>query len=130
MTTDEHVELADELLRLIERRIVDPLEILFGSDEQVRPVRDQLRIETEVWAAQLLVRDDKLAVHTAARLVAALFPGDGPFDPPDAWWPGASGTRAGTRCRSPRRGRCWASPGRASTTWSSASSSTGIPTAV
>lgn len=103
MTTEEHVELADELLRLIERRIVDPLEILFGSDEQVRPVRDQLRIETEVWAAQLLGRDNKLAVHTAARLVAALFPGDRPFDPPDAWWGTALGRVVARRVGHPGR---------------------------
>jgi hypothetical protein len=64
---------------------------------------DRLRIETEVWAAQLRGRDDKFAVHTASRLVAALFPGDGPFDPPDAWWGTAFGRVVARRVGHPGR---------------------------
>ncbi|WP_433517359.1 hypothetical protein ACQP2T_18510 [Nonomuraea sp. CA-143628] len=101
MSTSEHVALAGELVRLIDRRIVDPLEILFGSDEQVGPVRDRLRIEAEVWAAQLLGPDDRLAVHTAARLIAAVFPGDSPFDPPDEWWRTAFGRAVARRVGHP-----------------------------
>ncbi|MBB5132656.1 hypothetical protein HNP84_002372 [Thermocatellispora tengchongensis] len=101
MSTSEHVALARELFTLIERRIVDPLEILFGSDEQVGPVRERLRIEAEVWAAQLLGRDDRLAVRTAARLIAAVFPGDGPFDPPDEWWRTAFGRAVARRAGHP-----------------------------
>ncbi|GAA5041367.1 hypothetical protein GCM10023259_010040 [Thermocatellispora tengchongensis] len=93
--------MARELFTLIERRIVDPLEILFGSDEQVGPVRERLRIEAEVWAAQLLGRDDRLAVRTAARLIAAVFPGDGPFDPPDEWWRTAFGRAVARRAGHP-----------------------------
>lgn len=101
MSTSEHVALANELVRLIERRIVDPLEILFGSDEQVSPVRDRLRIEAEVWAAQLLGPDDRLAVHMAARLIAAVFPGDSPFDPPVEWWRTAFGRAVARRAGHP-----------------------------
>jgi hypothetical protein len=97
------VALARELAGLIERRIVDPLEILFGSDEQAGPVRARLRIESEVWAAQLLGRDDTLAVGTAARLIAAVFPGDEPFDPPDAWWRTAFGGAVARRVGHPGR---------------------------
>ncbi|GAA0937174.1 hypothetical protein GCM10009560_46330 [Nonomuraea longicatena] len=78
--------LANELAELVGRRVLDPLEILFGSAEQVDPLRDRLRIEAEVWAAQLLGPDGDLAVRTSARLIAAIFPGDGPFDPSDEWW--------------------------------------------
>ncbi|MBC6457037.1 hypothetical protein [Actinomadura sp. HBU206391] len=101
MSTGEHVALAGELVGLIERRIVDPLEILFGSDEQVDPVRRRLRIEAEVWAAQLLGPDNGLAVRTAARLIAAVFPGDGPFDPPDEWWRTAFGRAVARRVGHP-----------------------------
>ncbi|WP_246064068.1 hypothetical protein [Nonomuraea longispora] len=101
MSTREHVALASELAELVGRRIVDPLEILFGSDEQVEPVRARLRIEAEVWAAQLLGPDESLAVRTAARLVAALFPGDGPFDPPDEWWRTAFGRAVARRAGHP-----------------------------
>ncbi|MFC7589406.1 hypothetical protein ACFQYP_41285 [Nonomuraea antimicrobica] len=54
-----------------------------------------------MWAAQLLGPDDRLAVHMAARLVAALFPGDGPFDPPDEWWGTAFGRAVARRAGHP-----------------------------
>ncbi|WP_245765482.1 hypothetical protein [Nonomuraea jiangxiensis] len=90
-TTKDHVELVAELVRLLETRILDPLEILLASDEHVDPIRARLRVEAEVWAAQLLGPDRERATHTAARLVGALFPGDGPFDPPEPWWRTALG---------------------------------------
>ncbi|GAB3446108.1 hypothetical protein GCM10027436_36240 [Actinophytocola sediminis] len=80
------MDLAAALVRLVDTRIVDPLEILLESGAPVRDLREQLRIQAEVWAAQLLGPDDTLAVRTAARLIAATFPGDEPFDPPPAWW--------------------------------------------
>ncbi|MEV0831273.1 hypothetical protein [Nonomuraea rubra] len=85
-TTDEHVELVAALVRLLETRVLDPLEILLASDELLAPIKDRLRIEAEVWAAQLLGRDQRQAALTAARLIAVLFPGDEPFDPPEQWW--------------------------------------------
>ncbi|MEV4176629.1 hypothetical protein [Nonomuraea sp. NPDC049709] len=100
-STVEHVELSGELLRLIETRVVDPLEILLESDDQVRPIRERLRIEAEVWAAQLLGPDDALAVRASARLIAAAFPGDGPFDPPEAWWRSAFGQAVARRVGHP-----------------------------
>ncbi|MFF0311405.1 hypothetical protein ACFYSC_28570 [Streptosporangium sp. NPDC004379] len=103
MSTAEHVALAGELAALTQRRITDPLEILLGSGEQTGPVRERLRIEAEVWAAQLLGRDERLAVRTAARLIAALFPSDGPFDPPDEWWRTAFGRAVARRAGHPGR---------------------------
>ncbi|GGV07468.1 hypothetical protein GCM10010182_28160 [Actinomadura cremea] len=90
-TTDDHVELVTELVRSLETRILDPLEILLTSAEPLGPVRARLRVEAEVWAAQLLGPDRERAVQTAARLIGVLFPGDGPFDPPAAWWRTALG---------------------------------------
>lgn len=90
-TTSDHVELVTELVRLLETRILDPLEILLASDEHLGPIRARLRVEAEVWAAQLLGTDRDLATSTAARLIGVLFPGDAPFDPPAAWWRTALG---------------------------------------
>ncbi|GAA3139802.1 hypothetical protein [Nonomuraea roseoviolacea] len=108
-TSEEHVALARELAALVERRVVDPLEILFGGGpgdgdgDPVGLVRERLRIESEVWAAQLLGPDQRTAVHAAARLIAALYPGDGPFDPPDAWWGTAFGRAVARRAGHPGR---------------------------
>ncbi|WP_188189751.1 hypothetical protein [Nonomuraea sp. SYSU D8015] len=101
MDTAQHVELARELTRLVETRIVDPLEILLDPGDEVSDVRDRLRVQAEVWAAQLLGPDDRLAVMVSARLIAALFPGDGPFDPPDEWWRTAFGRAVARRAGHP-----------------------------
>lgn len=90
-TTDEHVELVAELVRVLETRILDPLEILLASDEPLGPIRAQLRVEAEVWAAQLLGADQERATLTAARLIGVLFPSDAPFAPPTSWWRTALG---------------------------------------
>ncbi|WP_055509405.1 hypothetical protein [Nonomuraea pusilla] len=90
-STEDHVELVAELVRLLETRILDPLEILLTSDELLGPVRARLRVEAEVWAAQLLGGDRERATLTAARLIGVLFPGDGPFAPPESWWRTALG---------------------------------------
>ncbi|MEV0584323.1 hypothetical protein [Nonomuraea sp. NPDC050310] len=106
MSTSEHVALATELAALVERRVTDPLEILLGEAGPVAPVRERLRIEAEVWAAQLLGPDERLAVRTSARLIAALFPGDdpdAPFDPPDEWWGTAFGRATARRAGFPGR---------------------------
>ncbi|MEV4004001.1 hypothetical protein [Actinomadura sp. NPDC049753] len=90
-TTEDHIELVAELVRTLETRIFDPLEILLASDEPLGPIRARLRVEAEVWAAQLLGADRERATLTAARLIGVLFPGDGPFDPPASWWRTALG---------------------------------------
>ncbi|UCM87179.1 hypothetical protein [Streptomyces marincola] len=90
-TTEDHAELVADLVRVLETRILDPLEILLASDALLEPVRARLRVEAEVWAAQLLGADRKRATATAARLIGALFPGDAPFDPPASWWRTALG---------------------------------------
>jgi hypothetical protein len=82
-TTSEHVELRDDLLRLVTSRLLDPLEILLPH---VDVDRQLVRGEVDMWAAQLLGPDDALATRVAARLIAVLYPGDERFDPPVSWW--------------------------------------------
>ncbi len=75
--------LADHLAELVIRRLVDPLEILLGSSGDLRA---ESAAASRAWAAVLLGADDQAAAQLAIRLVAALYPGDTPFDPPPQWW--------------------------------------------
>lgn len=84
-TTSEHVALRDDLIRLVTSRLLDPLEILLPRAD-LAGLREQVRIDAEMWAAQLLGEDDALAKQVVIRLMAVLYPGDAPFDPPDTWW--------------------------------------------
>lgn len=84
-TTSEHVDLRDDLTRLVRIRLLDPLEILLPQAD-LDELREQVRIDAEMWAAQLLGEDDALARRVAIRLLSVLYPGDTAFDPPDAWW--------------------------------------------
>ncbi|AOS65925.1 hypothetical protein [Actinoalloteichus hymeniacidonis] len=83
-TTTEHVELREDLRRLVETRLLDPVELLLPTADT--DLRERLRVDAEVWAAQLLGPDDQLAVGLLAKLIAALYPGDVAFDPPATWW--------------------------------------------
>lgn len=85
-STQEHAVLVGHLVDLVERRLVDPLELILASAAPVADLRAGLRTEAEVWAAQLLGRDQSLATSTACRLLAALYPSDGPFEAPPGWW--------------------------------------------
>jgi hypothetical protein len=84
--TRRHTELVADLVEQVRVRLVDPLVVLLDGDEPVRALADRIRIDAEMWAAQLLGPDESRAVRTATRLVAALYPGDAAFDPPAAWW--------------------------------------------
>jgi len=77
-------ELTAQLLALTESRLLDPLEIVLEAE--LAEVRSRLAERAGAWAACLLGDDDRAAALTAIRLVAALYPGDSPFDPPAAWW--------------------------------------------
>ncbi|MFG1946351.1 hypothetical protein [Nonomuraea sp. NPDC048826] len=94
---DEHSALEQDILRLVGSRLLDPLEILLGDGAHgahgaqgahgaLRELRDQARHDAATWAADLLGPDRRRAVHTGARLVAVLYPGDAAFDPPPEWW--------------------------------------------
>lgn len=85
-STRTHTALVDDLVASIDRRLVDPLEIVLGTSGPVDDLRARVRIDAQLWAAQLLGPDQTQAVATATRLVAALFPGDGAFTPRQDWW--------------------------------------------
>lgn len=85
-STADHVELVDHLVTVVAQRVLDPLVILLESDDAVAAIREHIGYDAEMWAAQLLDGEDPVATARAARLLAALYPGDEPFDPPAAWW--------------------------------------------
>ncbi|CAM01234.1 hypothetical protein A8924_2322 [Saccharopolyspora erythraea NRRL 2338] len=84
-STAVHAELAGELVRLVGGRLLDPLEILLDG-AGTGPLRERVRADAEMWAAQSPGSADEPAVALVARLLAALYPGDEPFDPPESWW--------------------------------------------
>ncbi len=77
-------ELATHLASMVSTRLLDPLEILLG--DELATLHKRVGVRARVWARQLLGPDDTLAAATAGRLIGALYPGDGPFDPPADWW--------------------------------------------
>jgi hypothetical protein len=83
-------ELIAQLIRLVDVRLLDPLEILVDavgtSGGTVDAVRSLVRTRASSWARDLLGDDERRALSTATRLVMALYPSDGPFDPPLEWW--------------------------------------------
>jgi hypothetical protein len=82
---DKHA-LVEHLRDVVEHRLIDPLEILLERPLTVTPVRHHIARRAESWAADLLGDDEPVAMTTAARLIAALYPSDRPFDPPVEWW--------------------------------------------
>jgi hypothetical protein len=79
-------ELIEQLVRLIDIRLLDPLEVLLDGDEAVDAVRALVRARATGWAGSMLGPDDRAAVGTLMRVVSTLYPGDGPFQPPLDWW--------------------------------------------
>ena len=79
-------ELAEQIVRLLDIRLLDPLEVLLDGDDAVDALRRLVRLRAAGWADGMRGADDRTAVRTAARLVATLYPGDRPFDPPADWW--------------------------------------------
>jgi hypothetical protein len=81
-----HTELVDQLNRIVEIRLLDPLEILLDGDAAVEALRTLLRHRVEAWARQMTGDDDRAAVGAVMRVMSTLYPGDGPFEPPVQWW--------------------------------------------
>lgn len=85
-STADHVALTGQLVALAESRLLDPLEILTEDEDTVEPLRTRITADAEMWAAQLLGPDTRLARHTGARMISAFYPGDAPFEMPADWW--------------------------------------------
>ena len=79
-------ELVEQIVRLLDIRLLDPLEILLDGDDAVDAMRRLVRIRAGRWADEMLTGDDDAAVGVAARLISALYPADRAFDPPPEWW--------------------------------------------
>ncbi|MFE9205611.1 hypothetical protein [Micromonospora sp. NPDC007230] len=79
-------ELVEQLVRLIDIRLLDPLEILVDGHDAVDPLRAVVRERARSWAATMVSGDDRAAYGVIIRAIATLYPGDGPFNPPLDWW--------------------------------------------
>ncbi len=79
-------QLIDQLVRLVDIKLLDPLEILLDGAEPVGHARDLVHQRAVEWAERMLDGADTVAIGTIIRLTATLYPGDGPFDPPVDWW--------------------------------------------
>jgi hypothetical protein len=78
--------LIEQIVRLLDVRLLDPLEILLDGDDAVDALRRLVRLRAGQWAEQMRDGDDDAAVRAAARLIATLYPDDRAFDPPVDWW--------------------------------------------
>jgi len=79
-------QLTGHLIRLVDIRLLDPVEILLDGDDAVETLRTVVRNRAKTWAARIIDGDDREATMTIIRLTSTLYPGDGPFQPPADWW--------------------------------------------
>lgn len=78
-------ELVEQLVELVDERLLRPLEALLESDAAIGSLRRWVGLSAKTWAGRLTDADDDLAATTAAHLLATLY-GAGRFDPPGDWW--------------------------------------------
>jgi hypothetical protein len=78
--------LIEQIVRLLDIRLLDPLEVLLEGDDAVEALRRLVRLRAGQWATQMIEGDDATAVRAAVRLIATLYPDDSAFDPPVEWW--------------------------------------------
>lgn len=82
----EREELVEHILRTVDVRLLDPLELLLEGDDVVDAMRQLLRVRAGRWADAILDGSEQQAMHMAARLISSLYPDDRAFDPPAEWW--------------------------------------------
>src|SRR4051812_36725933 len=93
--------LEEQIVRLLDVRLLDPLEVLLDGDDAVSALRGLVRIRARQWADTLRDGDDPAAVRAAARLIATLYPSDRLFDPPVEWWATPLGRTVASRVGHP-----------------------------
>ncbi|MEQ4302449.1 hypothetical protein ABNF97_13820 [Plantactinospora sp. B6F1] len=81
-----HGELVEQLIRTMDVRLLDPLEILLDGDDVVEALRAAVRARAVAWAHRMVNGDDREAIGIVIRVVSTLYPSDGPFAPPLDWW--------------------------------------------
>jgi hypothetical protein len=99
-----HGDLVEQIVRLLDVRLLDPLEVLLEGDDAVGALRGLVRIRARQWVGTLRDGDDLAAAMTAARLIATLYPGDVAFDPPVEWWATPLGRIVASRVGHPSAG--------------------------
>ncbi|NUS64676.1 MAG: hypothetical protein HOQ46_13655 [Saccharothrix sp.] len=86
-STALHTAIARQLRQDIAARLVDPLDVLLDPETgATAALRRQLEADVEMWAAQVIGPDERLAAATASRLVSAVYRDGDRFDPPARWW--------------------------------------------
>lgn len=85
VTSVSSEELVEQLVGLVDERLLRPLEALLESDAAIGSLRRWVGLSAKTWAARLADPDDDAAAATAAHLVDTLY-GAGPFAPPGEWW--------------------------------------------
>ncbi|MFI1989217.1 hypothetical protein [Actinoplanes sp. NPDC020271] len=78
--------LAEQIVRLLDIRLTDPLEILLDGHHSVEEVRRRLHRQALDWAFVISSGPGPEAVHVLARLIGTLYPDDHAFAPPVEWW--------------------------------------------
>ncbi|MFG1868438.1 hypothetical protein [Micromonospora arborensis] len=89
VSTAVHVAIVRQLVCDVGARLLDPLDRLLGADSDPpvsEVLRSQLEIAAEVWAAQVLGPDERLAAETARRLAVEIYQSGDVFAPPFEWW--------------------------------------------
>lgn len=79
-------DLVEQIARLLDIRLLDPLDVLLEGDDAVQALRELVRLRARRWADVMVHGDDRAAVLMAGRLIATLYPRDRAFDPPADWW--------------------------------------------
>jgi hypothetical protein len=85
MTAVSREELAEHLADLVDERLLRPLEALLES-AAIDSLRRLVVLNAKTWASRLTDPDDGVAAATATHLIATLYGGAGPFEPPRDWW--------------------------------------------
>ncbi|MFF0154811.1 hypothetical protein [Micromonospora sp. NPDC005203] len=79
-------DLVVQLIRLIDVRLLDPLEILVDGDPAIDSLRAVVKDRAHSWAATMVGGDEQAAYGVIVRAISTLYPGDAPFHPPLDWW--------------------------------------------
>ncbi|MEU3456715.1 hypothetical protein ABZ671_24390 [Micromonospora sp. NPDC006766] len=78
--------MVEQLTRLIDVRLLDPLEILVDGHDAIGSLRAVVHENARTLATTMVGGDDRAAYGAIIRAISTLYPGDGPFDPPLDWW--------------------------------------------
>jgi hypothetical protein len=96
-----HDDLVEQIVRMLDVRLLDPLEILLEGDDAVHALRQLVRLRAQRWADTIRHGGEVESTLATARLMATLYPSDRPFDPPIDWWHSPLGRTVAVRVGHP-----------------------------